>query len=602
LNKDGYIKYKGDDIQFNCLLEDNLTDINLTWSRQEDGIVDLDFELQNHQGADLTIKTDAGDYRKNARGALTQVTEIKDPNTETMLPAEYASFKLVETKKNQSYFLKIRPKDRKATLPDGLRIRVSIQSRNKPTFQFDPNYKPVNTISITNASPSQQIAFPANLPEVFTVGSTSELSSLGPTYTGLSKPDVNLDYSTVLFNDGFTQDGSSFSAAIMAAITLVLKAQYPDLTTENLKKIAAVKFKGNAASQRVALDIRRTQQFQPNQGNKALVELHPTFNSLLNKIEQTLGKALNFENARAIGLVQEKRAVVGISDSIEKLRSIFSNSGNAEKLEKAGQLDWNNLNPHDYQFYIVQAITAQNPQQQQQFQNGQQPLSPEQLQRQRIQQQLEQQRQQQQQRPGQGQPLLRPGQNNGQYPGMQNGMPNGMQRPGQYPGMQNGMQNNGMQQPGQYPGMQNGMQNNGMQQPGQYPGMQNGQGQYPQLFPNMPNGIQQAGARGPSSLLEDAAQEQAQQQRVFQPIPAGTIIGIIRPKNHNNPETGSPYVQPWEIGHPNLPATAGPYLEIRQLVTDEKARALRQRDVPTDIPVWKTLPTKEEVQKILQQN
>ncbi len=127
----------------------------------------------------------------------------------------------------------IRVKAHSANFDSFDRMRITVLSQRGPYFDAAEN-SIVDPLEFLDATEGGEIMIPADHPKVIAVGERAQISALGPTSDGRSKPDVVIDSSTVEMTDGNGSSGTSNAAALFAGVLTVLKAHQPDLTTADV--------------------------------------------------------------------------------------------------------------------------------------------------------------------------------------------------------------------------------------------------------------------------------------------------------------------------------------------------------------------------------
>jgi len=220
--RDGTVTLKGpnnDSLRFYNALDDNLVGITLSWSdnANEDDYataLDLDFVIYDSAGNVVPLPEGSRNLRQIGRFPREQtdkeIAAGKPYEDEDVsgLPRELVALKL----ERGEYRIKVLARSRNFEETDVLRLVVDPQKR--AGFKF------------IDASPEMEILAPADNANVITVGDRSEVSSIGPSLSGLVKPDTIMPFAEVRFSDNseYATKGSSNATAALCGIAAVLRA------------------------------------------------------------------------------------------------------------------------------------------------------------------------------------------------------------------------------------------------------------------------------------------------------------------------------------------------------------------------------------------
>ncbi len=183
---------------------------------------DLDLEIYNDLG-EILPTTNFRQVRKE-----TGVVLPGDSRGEDLHPVEYAELTLDKSgssgadKSSRIYHIKIVKKSGAFNPSDSVRVSVAFPTEKNVEF--------------LDATVGQEVMIPADNPNVVSVGGMDPLTSVGPTRSGLMKPEIILNVSSVAMSTqtNLEQGGSSFAAAMLAGIAAQLKSAAPDLTRQDL--------------------------------------------------------------------------------------------------------------------------------------------------------------------------------------------------------------------------------------------------------------------------------------------------------------------------------------------------------------------------------
>lgn len=228
VGNDGYVlmgKTKQSSISFLNRLDENTFTITLSWNdyhENEDAgtLKDLDLILEDSEGREI------------AKSALKQIpgdrtageSESKNPRERFIVP---------DLSKG-TYRLRVKANSNNFTATDRLRILLS-PSRSEPCPHPDLQ-KMVNPVQFVEATNEEELFPPADHPRVITVGEQSEYSAMGPSADRRVKPDVLLPTVPAKWSNGEVLGGTSYAAAYYAGVVAILKANRPDLTTDELMR------------------------------------------------------------------------------------------------------------------------------------------------------------------------------------------------------------------------------------------------------------------------------------------------------------------------------------------------------------------------------
>jgi hypothetical protein len=216
-------------VRFKNLVDENNVTITLSWNDFHPGpeprgtTKDLDLYLYRQ-------KESNGPLEVVASSRLRQVAS--DPNDgETLFPRERIVKKL-RASGDQDYWIGIR---RVGGDFDGEkdRIRITVTGDKQP-FVDKKTQKRLDPIDFLDATNDGEIMVPADNRSVITVGDFSPQSAKGPTVDGRGKPEILFPRSNVNFTDRNAYYGTSYAAAYMAAIAVVLKGREPLLSRAHL--------------------------------------------------------------------------------------------------------------------------------------------------------------------------------------------------------------------------------------------------------------------------------------------------------------------------------------------------------------------------------
>jgi hypothetical protein len=207
--------------------DQSTVDITLAWTGfSNDQSIgtdkDLDLEIYNDLGELLPTQN----YRQVRK--LTDKVIPGDERIEDLHPMEIVEVTLDKSgssgtdKSSRLYEIRIVKKSGSFNLSDKMRVTV-----------VSP---PEKNVEFLDATVGREIMVPADNPNVVTVGGIDPLTSAGPTLSGLTKPEIALNVSSVVMSTQIDreQGGASFAAAMMAGIAAQLKAAAPRLNRQDL--------------------------------------------------------------------------------------------------------------------------------------------------------------------------------------------------------------------------------------------------------------------------------------------------------------------------------------------------------------------------------
>jgi hypothetical protein len=220
----------GKNLQVRITNDQTPVDITLAWSGMSNDQTigtdkDLDLEVRDDRGQLLAVKN----FRQNR----VEVPPGPDGRAHDLHPYETASLVLDKTdptdssKTSRLYQLRVVKKSGGFNASD--KMRVTVESAPEKGVEF------------LDASLKEEIMQPADNPNGITVGAIDRLSSIGPTLSGLSKPEIVMERASIATSTqtSVEQGGSSFAAAFLAGIVAQLKAEAPALTREDVLKFIA---------------------------------------------------------------------------------------------------------------------------------------------------------------------------------------------------------------------------------------------------------------------------------------------------------------------------------------------------------------------------
>lgn len=204
-----------DGLRFENTLDDNSLTITLSWTDFQDS------ELYNtSKDLDLFVYTEDGKLLSSSE--LIQKGEAPPPG-DSKLSSHAREAVVIKGLDRGKYLIKIRMQSSNFEFKDRYRVLLKSDKGNALTF--------------TDRTAGGEIMPPADNPFAFTIGELSSDSAIGPTLSGLVKPDVILDDASVAFTNGNAYSGTSTAAALFAAVTAALKAEAPALSNQSLKKL-----------------------------------------------------------------------------------------------------------------------------------------------------------------------------------------------------------------------------------------------------------------------------------------------------------------------------------------------------------------------------
>ncbi len=177
---------------------------------------------------DLYVFDEAG--KEIMKADLKQV--VKKEGVERATGESYVPREIVEGRVSRgTYFIKVKAKG--GTFDSFDRVRITLLSQSAPYFDSNVGSS-VDPLEFLDATEGGEIMIPADHPKVIAVGDKSQISALGPTADGRSKPDLVLASSSIEFTDGMGSSGTSNAAALFAGVLAMLKAHQPGLTTADV--------------------------------------------------------------------------------------------------------------------------------------------------------------------------------------------------------------------------------------------------------------------------------------------------------------------------------------------------------------------------------
>jgi hypothetical protein len=308
VRSDGYLQLGRDGLalEFRNLLDENTVTITLTWNdykATEDAGTSKDLDLYVEDAKGNVIGK--SELRQIAAASEAGAGRTLNPRERVILPALGASEKPY----------RIRIKRNSGTFTESDRIRVLVQgSRLAPAP--DPKTKqPVPALQFTDSSHSGEVFPPADHPRVITVGDGSPESSIGPTLDYRLKPDVVIPDSDVAFTNGEGTNGSSNSAAFLAAVAVTLKAAEPSLRGDHLLRYVSTL---RSANKPLPQPSRTNPAGLRDLSLQALVSTG--YGPILDRVQGAVGNA-----PVRLWLNAEGRVVLGVPQRPVDLRTIFPN-------------------------------------------------------------------------------------------------------------------------------------------------------------------------------------------------------------------------------------------------------------------------------------
>ena len=224
--KDGYVTFgptQKTALSFTNRLDENTFTITLTWNdygAQEDAgtLKDLGLIVETAAGKEIgraDVKQIAGDRQADDG-------ESRNPRERLVLPNLGAGTYRVRVIANAGTF--------EAT--DRLRVLLS-PSRADP-YPHPTTEKPTDPVVFTDQTNAEELYPPADNPRVLTVGESSAFSAAGPTADRRLKPDLILPLLPAKWSNGEVSAGTSYSAAYFAGVIATMKADRPDLRTNDV--------------------------------------------------------------------------------------------------------------------------------------------------------------------------------------------------------------------------------------------------------------------------------------------------------------------------------------------------------------------------------
>jgi hypothetical protein len=205
-------------LHFENKLDSNPVTITLTWTDFQDTET-----YNSNKDLDLFIYDSTG---KQVGASQLVQSGIAPPADGT--PSQLSSYAretvTLPNLDRGTYQIKVLDKSHNFVASDHFRVLISIDNPDSLVF--------------TDHTTGGEIMPPADNPTVFTVGEQTAASSVGPTATGLVKPDTIIADATVSFTNGSTTRGSSNAAAIMTGIVAEMKAANPALNFQGLSDYA----------------------------------------------------------------------------------------------------------------------------------------------------------------------------------------------------------------------------------------------------------------------------------------------------------------------------------------------------------------------------
>jgi hypothetical protein len=118
-------------------------------------------------------------------------------------------------------------------------VRKSDNFDSSDRFRVGIDVERPGSLIFTDHTSGGEMQPPADDPSVFAVGEKTDVSSVGPTADGRTKPDAILEDATVSFTDGTETRGSSNASAILTGAVALMKASCPSLDFTALEAYAS---------------------------------------------------------------------------------------------------------------------------------------------------------------------------------------------------------------------------------------------------------------------------------------------------------------------------------------------------------------------------
>jgi hypothetical protein len=206
-------------------VDDNGVRIVLSWNRNgERQDVGTDANL------DLFLYDEYGSLVASSEQKQVLGPKFDAAKGETLLVREIINTTL---SRNRGGYYTLRVKARSGHFNGTDRLRITVYPVNMPIVD-EKSGRLVDTVELVDATRTQEIATPADHPDVITVGDLSRFSAVGPTADGRAKPDFHMVTSQVEFTNGTTAAGTSHAAAMFAGIAAMLKAVRPAITRSEI--------------------------------------------------------------------------------------------------------------------------------------------------------------------------------------------------------------------------------------------------------------------------------------------------------------------------------------------------------------------------------
>lgn len=224
-------------VRFKNRVDENSVTITLSWNAFHPGVerpgTDKDLDLYLYEevnpGKEDTDKPIATSQLKQVKGKPSKGDETE--HAYERIPSDPAKPVVLRAKKDKYYLIAVAKKG--GTFTDKDRIRITVTG-NKQAY-LDEKGKRHEALVFTDATNDGEIQVLGDGAGI-TVGNLSRISARGPTRDGRGKPDIQMERENVTFSDAIGYFGTSYSAADLAGLVVLLKAKEPALKQHHLLK------------------------------------------------------------------------------------------------------------------------------------------------------------------------------------------------------------------------------------------------------------------------------------------------------------------------------------------------------------------------------